>query len=229
MTRTEMKKVQRALRGLGMYWGRIDGIKGPKTTAAVVKFQSINGLVPDGIAGPKTLAAMFPRPMPSRDTDSSARARMDSPRQKDVREYYGRVGRNQTKIKLPYPMRLAWDTDVIVTKMTCHRLVAEPMEAIFQDTLDHYGLDEVQRLGLDMYGGCLNVRKMRGGTRYSMHSWGIAVDMDPGRNQFRWAKNRARLARVEYDPFWKIVEKHGATSLGREKNFDWMHFQFARL
>ncbi|MCP4127355.1 MAG: hypothetical protein GY753_09865 [Gammaproteobacteria bacterium] len=229
MNRTEWKKIQRALRGLGLYWGRIDGRNGPRTKAGTKKFQRINGLVPDGIAGPKTLAVLFPRPMPSRDIDSPARARRDSPRQKDVREYYGRVGRDQTKIKLPYPMRLAWDTDVIVKEMTCHRLVAEPMEAIFQDTLDHYGLDEVQRLGLDMFGGCLNVRKMRGGSRYSMHSWGIAIDIDPARNQFRWAKTRARLSRPEYDPFWKIVEKHGAVSLGRERNFDWMHFQFARL
>ena len=33
----------------------------------------------------------------------------------------------------------------------------------------------------------------------------------------------------EYDAFWSIVEKEGAFSLGRERNYDWMHFQFATL
>ncbi len=87
----------------------------------------------------------------------------------------------------------------------------------------------MQRLRLDLFGGCLNVRKMRGGSSYSMHSWGIAVDLDPIRNKFRWDSRRASFARKEYLPFWEIVENHGATSLGLERDFDWMHFQFARL
>jgi hypothetical protein len=35
-----------------------DGIYGPQTRAAVVRFQRANGLVADGIAGPQTLAAL---------------------------------------------------------------------------------------------------------------------------------------------------------------------------
>ena len=36
-----------------------DGIKGPKTIAAIKAFQTENGLVADGIAGPKTLKVLF--------------------------------------------------------------------------------------------------------------------------------------------------------------------------
>lgn len=36
-----------------------DGIRGPKTIAAIKEFQTANGLVADGIVGPKTLAALF--------------------------------------------------------------------------------------------------------------------------------------------------------------------------
>ena len=35
-----------------------DGIFGPNTKAALIKYQSANGLVADGIAGPKTYAKM---------------------------------------------------------------------------------------------------------------------------------------------------------------------------
>jgi len=55
------------------------------------------------------------------------------------------------------------------------------------------------------------------------------VDLDPGRNQLKWGRDRAVFARPEYEPFWQIVESEGLVSLGRAKNFDWMHFQAARL
>ena len=70
---------------------------------------------------------------------------------------------------------------------------------------------------------------MRGGSSWSMHSWGVAVDLDPDRNRLRWNSSKAYLARDEYKPFWKIVESEGWTSLGRERNYDWMHFQSAHL
>jgi len=70
---------------------------------------------------------------------------------------------------------------------------------------------------------------MRGGSSWSMHSWGTAVDLDPDRNRLRWNSSKAFLARSEYKPFWEIVESEGWTSLGRERNFDWMHFQSAHL
>ncbi len=152
------------------------------------------------------------------------------PQQKDVPKFYGRLmGKNQGKVVLPYRMKLAWDTSKFISRFSCHKKVVAPLKAIFEDVLTHYGLEEIQRLRLDLFGGCLNVRKMRGGSSYSMHSWGIAVDLDPARNKFRWDSRRASFAKKEYTTFWEIVEKHGATSLGRERDFDWMHFQFARL
>jgi hypothetical protein len=36
---------------------------------------------------------------------------------------------------LPYPMRLSWDIDVKVNKITCHKLVAENFTNVFNDIL----------------------------------------------------------------------------------------------
>ena len=53
-----IKEVQTVLKKWGYYTGVIDGINGPKTIAAVKRFQKKYGLTQDGIVGPKTAAKM---------------------------------------------------------------------------------------------------------------------------------------------------------------------------
>ncbi len=130
-----------------------------------------------------------------------------------------------TSIHLPYPMRLAWDKKTTVKTMRCHELIAERLLAVFDEILSTYGLSEIQRLGIDLFGGCFNFRAMRGGSDYSRHSWGIAIDLDPERNLLHETSRTARFARPEYKPMIDIFYKHGFVSLGREKNYDWMHFE----
>jgi hypothetical protein len=131
-------------------------------------------------------------------------------------------------INLPYPMRIAWDTKTKVTRMRCHKDVAKNFEAVFNDLLAHYGYEKLVELGIDLFGGCFNFRKMRGGSSYSKHSWGIAIDLDPARNTLKETSRTARFARPEYKPMIDIFYKHGFISLGREKNYDWMHFEIAK-
>ena len=130
-----------------------------------------------------------------------------------------------THINLPYPMRLAWDLETSVNRISCHKLVADNFTKIFNDLLYTYGYDEIKRLGIDLYGGCFNYRKMRGGDTWSTHSWGIAIDLDPSRNLLRETSKTARFARPEYKPMIDIFYHNGFESLGVEKNYDWMHFQ----
>ena len=148
---------------------------------------------------------------------------------KSMTEFYGPVGTGQTTLKLPYAMRLTWAPGQKITQITCHSKVADSLRSIFMETLTQYGEGRVVSLGLDRFSGCLNVRKMRGGNAWSIHSWGAAVDLDDERNQLRWNKTRAVFARPEYVPFWSIVAGHGWVSLGQARDFDWMHFQAARL
>jgi hypothetical protein len=146
----------------------------------------------------------------------------------DIIKKYGKPnqqGSYLTTIKLPYPMRLAWDKKTTVKTMRCHKLVADDFAAVFNDLLQHYGYEKIVELGIDLFGGCFNFRSMRGGSDYSRHSWGIAIDLDPERNTLKEKSKTARFARPEYKPMIDIFYKHGFISLGVEKNYDWMHFE----
>jgi hypothetical protein len=149
--------------------------------------------------------------------------------QDELERYYGPVGTNQTSVVVPYPLKIAWQTDRIITKVTCHKKVANSLVEILEDVKDHYGSDGIEQLKLNYFGGMLNVRKMRGGSKWSTHAWGIAADFYPQGNQLRWNHKEAAFARPEYAYWLDAWEKRGAISLGRARDYDWMHTQFCRV
>lgn len=59
MRGTDVKTLQMMLNALGYFAGRIDGIFGDRTKAAVKAFQRHNGLTADGIVGSKTRAKLL--------------------------------------------------------------------------------------------------------------------------------------------------------------------------
>ena len=147
----------------------------------------------------------------------------------EMDRFFGAKGTNTVSLTLPYTMRVAWNMEKSVTRFDCNRKVKESLERILIRALDHYGIDVIRQMRLDRYGGCLNVRKMRGGSAWSIHSWGCAVDIDPDHNQLKFHRAQATLDNPEYDAWWRFVYDEGAISLGRERDYDWMHLQFARL
>lgn len=229
-----IKEIQLRLTVLG-FPCTADGAMGPQTRAAVRAFQTKVGLEADGIPGPQTQAHLFPvEPIPERDIDPPQalppQAKPVWPRQAEVERFYGAPGKNQTTLVLPFKMVLDWEDErVEVGKFSIHEKVHDSAKRAFDRIADAYDATARARLGLDRFGGCLNVRAMRGGSRLSMHSWGIAIDFAPGSNALKWGRDRATLARPECETFWRIWEGEGWVSLGRLKNFDWMHVQAARL
>ena len=141
--------------------------------------------------------------------------------------FYGNVGENQTKLTLPYPMCLAWDTSKTVNSITCHTKVHDSLEKILADIFALYGnnIDEVRKARMDIFGGCLNVRKVRGGTNWSIHSWGTAIDLDPDHNTMTMPRTQATMP-IEVIT---IFENEGWVSMGDSRNYDYMHFQAAIL
>ncbi|NOQ36697.1 MAG: M15 family peptidase [Methylococcaceae bacterium] len=142
-----------------------------------------------------------------------------------LRRYYGQPGSNLTYLRVPYAHSLAWDTSTKVSRIKCHEKVHDSLDRVLNRVLDHYGEEKIKELHLDLFGGCFNKRKMRGGSRWSLHSWAIALDYDPSHNQLRWGRDKAAFARPEYEQWWKLWEEEGWSSLGRKKNYDWMHIQ----
>ena len=146
----------------------------------------------------------------------------------EVYALYGSPGNtdNFTTIISPFPLIIAWDPKVIVNNLTCHKKIATPLANVLRDMLTYYGASKVHSLGIDRYGGLYNKRLMRGSTtRWSRHSWAIAIDLDPNRNQLREDHTTARFARAEYKPMIDIFYKHGFVGYGPEKDYDWMHFE----
>jgi hypothetical protein len=128
-------------------------------------------------------------------------------------------------IQLPYPMRIAWDTDTTVSKMRCHKLVADRFLAVFNELMRVYGYEKIKELGIDLFGGCFNFRKMRQANEWSTHSWAIAIDLDPARNGMNTVKAKAQFGKPEYKPMLDIFKKHGFEWGGDLWGKDCMHFQ----
>jgi hypothetical protein len=240
-----LQKHQQRLNDIGYDAGPADGDWGGRTMGAVAEFQQLNGLPVDAqlgpkSLGPKTIAVLYSTDAKSPTTGWKAPTAVMAPSpvaiarwplERDVAKVFGAAGGPQCtagKVKLPIPFALAWDLDQQIKTFNCHELVAAPITRVFERAVEAYGEAKFQELRLHLFGGCYNYRPMRGGSSLSMHSWGIAVDLDPTHNQLKWGRDRAAFARPEYSQFWQAVEAEGLVSLGRTANYDYMHFQAAR-
>jgi hypothetical protein len=140
---------------------------------------------------------------------------------------YGQPGdiSNLRTVIAPFHFRIAWDLKTTTRKITCHKLIADRLLAALGEILAHYGEAKIKELEIDLYGGCFNFRKMRGGNRWSRHSWGIAIDLSPAKNGLKTKKPQAQFSKPEYKPMFDIFYKHGFLSYGIERDFDWMHIE----
>lgn len=257
MTITD-RSLQAALKAGGFYFGVIDGAFGPASIAAAdqalrsvgvdpgnwtlsrrriaweqwaIKSAGID-MVIDGLMGPATLHGLEQYQDLQRDHTPAPEAvghmRRVWPRQADMPAYYGEPGTGHVRLELPYPMRLAWDKSQVIKSINIHGKCAASAGAVFARVLAAYGYDRLRGLGLDLFGGCYENRVMRGGKSLSTHAFACALDINPEANQLRWGRDKAAMASGECKAFVDAFEAEGWVSLGREHNFDWMHFQAAR-
>lgn len=115
----------------------------------------------------------------------------------------------------PKGIPLAWNPEQAVTRIRCHNMVVGPLI----EALDE--LKGMECLGLiKTYGGGWAYREKTGGGELSTHSWGIAIDLNPGTNPYGH----------HGDMPWAVVKAFataGWTWGGAWAHPDPMHFQLA--
>jgi hypothetical protein len=152
------------------------------------------------------------------------------PLQKDCDTFYGNprgaAGKpsaawesaNLVLVKCPWVLRY---DGTPVKGLRVHKKCAESLKRVLAAIWDRLGHSqaEIDRIGMSIYGGGYNFRKMRGGSALSMHSWGCALDFDPARNGMGDTTPNMDLRVVEE------FEREGWEWGGHWK--DGMHFQAA--
>jgi len=201
--------VQLIFKELDLYDGSVDGLMGPETRYATEQWQN----------------RQRQTHLPSRPVSSNNRW----PNRAQLESFYGSPGTGHTLLDIPFPMRIAWDTKQTVNRVTVHSKCADSLDRILNEILQIYGYDELRRLGIDLFGGIYNNRNIRGGSVPSVHAYAAAIDLDPERNQLRWGSDRANFAKPVYSKMIDAFEREGWVSLGRERDFDWMHFQASTI
>ena len=133
-----------------------------------------------------SLMAKAPEEKPA--ADKKAQNNDDIPTQRDLTQGKTRFGTvedaksQQTYLTVPYPMfykdshRLAGNPTM---RIKCHRLIKDRLYNIFVKTMSAYTEDEINEYGLNLCSGCYVVK---GAGNKSVHSWGLAVDIDGAHN-----------------------------------------------
>lgn len=195
-------------------------------TETIKLIQKKVGTTADGVIGKKTIAAIAKALGINVDSTPNT-----MPTQAAVRKgtsIFGKAGDESNLVNIKPAYQLYYCGTPVKT-IRVHKVIASRVEAALKEILAHYGLSEIKRLGLDQYSGSYNYRKSTGASSLSMHAWGIALDFAADKNAYNMKKPHASLSHPDCEMWWKIWEKHGAVSLGRECNYDWMHLQFAKL
>jgi hypothetical protein len=156
------------------------------------------------------------------------------PLERDVRSFFGPNGVPNGKepplerVPSPWAMKISWNQSLKRTSFRVHTKAAASLKRVLDKIHAAYSDAQKSEIGIDIFGGDYVARRIRNGSRWSMHSWGIAFDFDPDRNGMDMGHSNSRLAQRDAVPFWEAWESEGWYSLGRQRGFDYMHVQAAR-
>lgn len=118
---------------------------------------------------------------------------------------------------------IVWDVPpelelgVLPKRLYCNKDLINPLSAAFENIIERNLLNQVKT-----FDGCFNIRKKRGALSPSLHSWGVAIDINAAWNGFG---NKPTMSKELVQCF-------------KDAGFDWggdwvkpdgMHFQLAIL
>jgi hypothetical protein len=118
---------------------------------------------------------------------------------------------------------IVWDVPahleigVIPKKIYCNKDLMPLLQKAFENLISTGKVKE-----LKTWDGCFNIRKKRGLSSMSLHSWGLAIDVNAAWNQL----NKQPTLSAE---FVKCFTDAGFTWGGTWKRLDGMHFEISKL
>jgi len=118
---------------------------------------------------------------------------------------------------------IVWDVPtnlevgVVPKKLYCNKDLVEPLSKALKNLIDTGKIAE-----LKTWDGCFNIRKKRGLSSMSLHSWGIAIDVNA-------AWNGLNVTPVLSPEFVKCFTDAGFDWGGIWSNPDGMHFQLKNI
>ena len=106
---------------------------------------------------------------------------------------------------------------VLPNKIYCNKLMIAPLEKAFRNLIE-FGLAGE----LETWNGCFNIRKQRGANSMSIHSWGLAIDVNA-------ATNGLGKEPTMSPAFVKCFTDAGFDWGGVWQRKDGMHFQLSKI
>lgn len=106
---------------------------------------------------------------------------------------------------------------VIPRRIYCNRDLNKPLSLALENLVRRGLVNQ-----LKTWDGCFNIRKKRGSSSTSLHSWGVAIDVNAAWNKFG---NRPTLS----PEFVKCFTDAGFDWGGTWTRPDGMHFQLAKI
>lgn len=122
---------------------------------------------------------------------------------------------NKNLVLFDVPSEL--EIGVIPKRIYCNKDLIEPLKKAFKNLIERGFVSE-----LKTWDGCFNIRKMRGLQSMSLHSWGVAIDV----NAFENGLNQEPKLSTG---FVKCFTDAGFDWGGTWKRKDGMHFQLSKI
>jgi hypothetical protein len=128
---------------------------------------------------------------------------------------YGDPNLQRAMVMWDVPTEL--EIGVIPKRIYCNRDLIEPLKKAFENLISTGYVNE-----LKTWDGCFNIRKKRGLASMSLHSWGIAIDV----NAFENGLNQTPKLSAGFVKCFTDAGFHWGGTWTRK---DGMHFQLAKI
>jgi len=133
----------------------------------------------------------------------------------DCLKKYGQPELEKNMVLWDVPTEL--ELGVIPKRLYCNKDLIKPLEQAFKNVIARGLVAQIKT-----FDGCFNIRKKRGATTQSLHSWGIAIDINAAWNGFGKQPTMSK-------ELVKCFTDAGFEWGGTWSKPDGMHFQLAKI